>query len=74
MHGELGWVYPIESPTAGIWLWKEGMGWLWTDEGVYPFMHSSAKGGWLYFYVQHNGKVLFYDYLAKHWITSGNSQ
>ncbi|MBT3636362.1 MAG: cadherin repeat domain-containing protein, partial [Opitutae bacterium] len=69
MHQELGWVFPVESPTEGLWLWKEGLGWLWTAEGVYPFAHAAATGNWLYFYGQHKGTKLFYDYGSKKWTT-----
>jgi hypothetical protein len=69
MHGKLGWVYPVESPMAGIWLWKEGMGWLWTDEGVYPFLYGAGGTGWHYFYGLHEGTMLFYDYQLKKWRT-----
>jgi hypothetical protein len=69
MHQELGWVFPVESPTEGLWLWKEGLGWLWTAEGVYPFVHAAATGNWLYFYGQYKGTKLFYDYGRKKWIT-----
>ena len=68
-HEKLGWVFPMESPTAGLWLWKEGMGWLWTDEGIYPFLYDNNGGGWLYFYGEHGGTRLFYDYVRKKWTT-----
>jgi len=73
-HEQLDWVFPIESPTAGLWLWKEGMGWLWTDKEIYPFLNKSSTGGWLYFYGQYNGTLLFYDYEAKGWIRKQDSQ
>jgi hypothetical protein len=72
MHQNLGWFFPAQSPDVGLWLWKEGLGWLWTDEGVYPFMHSSAKGGWLYFYGQRQGMKLFFDYESKNLMTLEN--
>jgi len=68
-HEKLGWVFPMESPTAGLWLWKEGMGWLWTDKGIYPFIYDNKGGGWLYFYGQNEGTKLFYDYVRKKWTT-----
>jgi surface protein len=73
-HEKLGWVFPVESPSAGLWLWKEGMGWLWTDKGIYPFLYDNSGGGWLYFYGQNKGTLLFYDYSAKHWITKEDNQ
>ena len=33
-HEQLGWVFPMESPTAGLWLWKRDLGWLWTDKEI----------------------------------------
>jgi hypothetical protein len=69
MHGKLGWVYPVESPTAGIWLWKAGLGWLWTDDGIYPFLYGAGGTGWLYFYGEHEGTRLFYDYGKREWKT-----
>ena len=68
-HAQLGWVFPVESPTAGIWLWKDGMGWLWTDKGVYPFLYGANGSGWHYFYGLHEGTTLFFDYQSKKWRT-----
>jgi surface protein len=73
-HEKLGWVFPMESPTAGLWLWNRDLGWLWTDKGIYPFLYDNSKGGWLYFYGQHQGTLLFYDYVAKGWITLQDGQ
>jgi uncharacterized protein YjbI with pentapeptide repeats len=68
LHEQLGWVFPVQSPTAGLWLWKEEMGWLWTDEGIYPFLYNNSNESWLYFYGQLDGSRLFYDYDRKEWI------
>jgi hypothetical protein len=59
----------MESPTAGLWLWKEGFGWLWTDKGIYPFLYRNTGPGWIYFYGQHEGTSLFYDYGKGEWKT-----
>ena len=69
MHGKLGWVYPVESPPAGIWLWKDGLGWLWADDGVYPFLYGAGGTGCLYFFGEHEGTRLFYDYGKGEWKT-----
>jgi hypothetical protein len=69
MHEKLGWVYPIESPTAGVWLWTDGLGWLWTDDGIYPFLYGAGGTGWLYFYGLHEETRLLYDYQLKKWRT-----
>jgi len=72
-HEKLGWVFPVESPTAGLWLWKKDVGWLWTDKGIYPFLFDATRG-WLYFFGQHDGTLLFYDYSAKRWNTNQDGQ
>ena len=68
-HEELGWIFPVESPTAGLWLWKRDLGWLWTEKEIYPFLYATSTGGWLYFYGEHRGTRLFYDYVRKKWTT-----
>ena len=73
-HEQLGWVFPVESPTTDLWLWKRDLGWLWTDKEIYPFLYQNAQGGWLYFYGQRKGTLLFYDYEAKRWISKEDRQ
>jgi hypothetical protein len=73
-HEKLGWVFPVQSPSAGLWLWKEGFGWLWTDEAVYPFLYRNVSGGWLYFYGRRKETLLFYDYSTKDWIIRQDGQ
>ena len=68
-HEQLGWVFPMESPTAGLWLWKRDLGWLWTDKEIYPFLYKSSTGGWLYFYGIQKGTLLLYEYSTQKWIT-----
>ena len=45
-----------------------------TDKEIYPFLYQNAQGGWLYFYGQHKGTLLLYDYEAKRWISKQDSQ
>jgi hypothetical protein len=69
LHLGLGWMYPAPGTTQGLWLWKENLNWLWTDEEVYPFLYSSDTGTWLYFYGELNRKRLLYDYGLQKWMT-----
>jgi hypothetical protein len=59
----------VKSQAEGLWLWKRGLGWLWTADDIYPFMYIASTGNWLYFYGQHMGTQLFYDYESKKWTT-----
>jgi hypothetical protein len=75
MHSELGWLYPMGSGKSGVWLWKDFMGWLWTDEQLYPFVYQNESASWLYFYGASEGTQLFYRYRDERWIEqfSGNN-
>ena len=64
----VGMAYPIESPVQGIWLWKKGMGWLWTDAQYFPFLYQNDTGGWLYYYGTKQDRSLFYHYRNERWI------
>ena len=59
----------MESPTAGLWLWKRDLGWLWTDKEIYPFLYKSSTGGWLYSYGIQKDTLLLYEYSTQKWIT-----
>ncbi len=69
-HEKLGWIYPVKTKPGGVWLWSEGMGWLWTDTGLYPRLYSDKEASWLYFYGSMEGKRLFYVYDGERWITT----
>ncbi len=60
-HSSLHWLYSSPSEDGGIWLWKEGTGWLWTREGIWPYLWSHAHGNWIYLPPEGQG-LLFYDY------------
>jgi hypothetical protein len=70
MHEKMGWVYPVKCQSSGVWLWKKGQGWLWTDEGLYPRVYGDSYKSWVYFYGAWEGKKLFYVYNEEQWITS----
>ena len=73
-HSEMGWLYPMESPKSGVWLWKENLGWLWTDEEFYPFLYQNTSASWIYFFGSREGTLLFYDYSTKLWIMRNKGQ
>ena len=66
--------YPWDGPTqcrpagGGVWLWTEATGWAWTDEGIYPFLHSHDFQSWLYFYEKSKDQILFFRYSDSRWM------
>ena len=70
MHDKMGWVYPVKGKTAGVWFWKKGQGWLWTDSDLYPRLYADSYKSWVYFYGAWEGKKLFFRYDEDQWITS----
>ena len=68
LHLEFGWLYPSPSAGSGLWLWKDSLGWLWTEEPVYPYLYSSDMRNWFYFFGEYEQSRLLYDYGNKNWV------
>ena len=64
-HAQLGWSYVVSDQNDGIWIWQHGHGWMWSQNGVWPFLYSHRKGNWLYFTKSVGGRPIFYDYGTK---------
>ena len=67
-HLSMGWAYAMPASGGGVWLWTEATGWAWTDEGIYPFLHSHDSQSWLYFYGKSKERILFYRYSDSRWM------
>jgi len=61
-HSELGWAYILSDQKDGIWIWQNGRGWMWTQQGVWPYLFNHTTLGWLYLVKSINGNPFFYDY------------
>jgi hypothetical protein len=66
-HSELGWIYIQSDSFGGHWLWVESYGWLWTQQGTWPFLYSHDLGTWLYFIKSIDGKPVFFNYENSHY-------
>jgi len=66
-HIDLGWIYPSGGQGNGLWLWKEGLNWVWTRQTVYPYLYSHDLGSWYYFYGELNQKRMLFDYGSQSW-------
>jgi hypothetical protein len=61
-HSELGWAYIVSDQKDGMWIWQNGRGWMWTQQGVWPYLFNHRNLGWLYLVKSINGNPFFYDY------------
>ena len=39
-HETMGWIYIVQEKTGAVWMWKNGLGWLWTDIEFFPFFYQ----------------------------------
>ena len=70
LHAELGWIFAAgQNTNAGIWIWLEKMGWMWTNSSIYPFLYQNDQNNWLFFHGQGRGSLIFYDYQTNHWMS-----
>jgi len=60
-HLDLGWLYVQPDGLGGFWFWMPEEKWLWSKEGVWPFLWSDTSGGWMY-PIYSLGKRYFYDF------------
>jgi len=61
-HSKLQWLYAQPDHEGGLWFWKPDHGWLWTQDGVWPFLYHHGTGGWLYLVTTEHGESFFFDY------------
>jgi hypothetical protein len=69
-HSELGWAYIASYQKEGLWLWRKGKGWMWTQKGVWPHLYRHQTAGWLYLLKSINGNPVFYDYTVGSYSTT----
>ena len=60
-------MYPSPSAGSGLWLWKDSLGWLWTEEPVYPSLFFRYEE-LVYFFGEYEQSRLLYDYGNKNWV------
>ena len=62
------------TPYTQEWFYQPGMGWLWTQTNIFPFVYQAPSGeqagGWLYFsQLADQTGPSFYDYASETWIS-----
>jgi hypothetical protein len=70
-HAEMNWLYAYPGQNGDLWLWSEDLGWLWTQDKVYPHLYANTISHWYYFLKKQSGVALFYDYSTEKVISGG---
>jgi len=65
----MSWAYaiPNSSSPESVWLWKEGLGWLWSSENSYPYLYSDTSKFWIYLNSEDIEQSKYYDYFDEQW-------
>jgi len=50
---------------GGVWLWHAERGWLWTKQGLYPFLYQDFTQDWIYYLGSKAGRAYYFNYSAK---------
>jgi hypothetical protein len=70
-HYELGWIYLESEDTRSIWLWKQGIGWAWTNVHLYPYLYRHSASDWIYLDAGGESLWSFYDFGGGGWMQLG---
>jgi surface protein len=61
-HAKLGWAYAHPDGSDGLWLWFRDHHWMWTRQGVFPYLWKHDLGIWHYLLSTRNGQPVFYEW------------
>ena len=67
----MNWLYAYPGQNGDLWLWSEDLGWLWTQDEVYPHLYANTISHWYYFLKKQGGVARFYDYSTEKVISGG---
>ena len=61
-HQSMGWLYAHPGSDDDFWLWSKEYHWIWTKQGIYPFLYRNNTSNWLYILGVKDGKAVIHDY------------
>ena len=61
-HQTMGWLYAHQGQDDDFWFWSQEYQWIWTKNGIYPFLYRNNSANWLYILGIKNGKAVIHDY------------
>ena len=66
-HNYMEWVYSTGAAGDGLWLWHENIGWMWTQDGIYPYLYNYLNEHWIYLDLTAKTDKRFYDFSLGTW-------
>jgi len=66
-HQEHGWWYVFGLDPFDIWFWTQDMGFLWTNESIYPFIYRLSDNTWMWFLENSTDPRYFYNFATGQW-------
>ena len=70
-HYELGWLYQFGECTDSIWFWKHGIGWIWTNADLYPYLYRPNVCCWMFLNGGSENRWDIYDFGGSRWMQLG---
>ena len=47
-HSIHKWIYLSEINDGGLWIYDEQLGWLYTNQEIFPYLYQNSSNHWLY--------------------------
>ena len=66
-HETIGWLFAVDDGAGEVWFWQENLGWLWTPQGLYPYLFLNAEKGWGFLLGYTEGRVFIYRFADSSW-------
>ena len=67
-HADFGWIYVVSDERDGLWIWKEGLDWIWTSRPSAPFLWMNSSSDWLYPLFLLEGRQALWNYSTQEFI------
>ena len=61
-HQSIGWLYAHPGKENDFWFWSSEFKWIWTKNGIYPFLFRNNTSNWIYILGEKDGRAVFHDY------------
>lgn len=69
-HATMGWVYAQSAGSAaGVYLYSENLGWLWTASDTFPYLYHVESGSWLAYSATSDSTRWLYDFTLEQWVS-----